>query len=1288
MNAQFGRLQNKSARYGSPCFHLLAIGFLVSTCVLLCDTNTAVSQDPHWIWSPDHDKTAVPRGTCYFRKTIKIANPERGTIAIAADDQYVLYVNGKNVGDGESTKTLDEYNITRYLSRGKNIIAVQVTNRQGNTAAFTAQVNIKQKGGTWKSYSTNASWRSALNTLPLWNTTFYNDNRWKESQVFGVLGETEPWDHSEQVATNQGNKTSGNSRRRSSRFRIDAAFDIERVADNEQTGSLIAMTFNEFGHILASRENGPLLLIYDSDKNGSFDQIREYSDKVNHCQGILALNGHVFVTANGPQGKALYRLSDEDQDGQLEDIRTLVEFEGDTEEHGVHGLTLGPDGLIYIVLGNHVVPKQPYDAKSPHRHYYEGDLVVPRYEDPGGHAVGIKAPGGVVIRTDIDGSTVELVAGGLRNSYDLAFNREGELFVHDSDMESDEGTTWYRPTQLYHVQPGSEFGWRSGWAKWSEYFIDNLPPVGKTGRGSPTGAVVYDHFMLPEQFHNSLFLADWSEGRILNVSLTQDGASYRTQSEVFLEGTPLNVTDLAVGSDGALYFSTGGRGTNGGIYRINWRGEVPQNVMDLGTGISAAIRQPQLHSAWSRQNIASIKQEMGDEWDSQILGVALSKDNPAEYRLRAMDLMQLYGPTPDNSLLLELSEARDTTVRAKAVDLMGLYYDDKIIERLITMLEDPDAFVRRKVCEALVRVGETVEFSDLADILASNDRSEAWAGRRLLENAPANSWWSEALETTNPRVFLQSALAVMIADPSRERAFDVLEHLSEMMTGFVSDGDFLDLLRVLQVSLLRGELKPQEITELRDQLAEEFPSGNYLMNRELARLLAFTQESSALERYLKFLESDAPEIERLHVAFYLRFLKEGWNTEDRFALLDFYENALDWEGGSSYTLYLLRVTRDMVKGLSTEEAIAVLNSGDEWPNAALGAMYRLPKILSESQRNILISLDERISHLDGDAYQRLGVGIVALLARSGDESSTQHLRTIWETTPERRSAVAMGLALSPTGKNWDYLVASLPVLEKQAAIDVLKQLSTVDQSPIDAEHFRQVILLGLNLKDQGGEFAINLLEHWTETTLEPADEGIDGKLAVWQTWFSAEFPDHPPAELPQTDENEKWNFAQLVEYLTSSEGNSGSAENGAEVFAKAQCLKCHRFGNRGERMGQDLTSLSKRFTRKEVLESIVFPSHIISSQFASQTVILANGKTLTGIVGVGSPDEKVILQSDGKKVRIDKDDIEEIVPSKISTMPTGLLNNLTLREISDLFAYLGAIPSRNVAQQPKDTSTK
>ena len=123
-------------------------------------------------------------------------------------------------------------------------------------------------------------------------------------------------------------------------------------------------------------------------------------------------------------------------------------------------------------------------ATSPHRNYYEGDLV-PRYEDPGGHAVGIKTPGGVVLRTDIEGKEVQLFAGGLRNVYDLILNRDGEIFAHDSDMETDDGTPWFRPTQLFHVKrTAAELGWRRADGRgFPEYFIDNLPRRSWTGRG-------------------------------------------------------------------------------------------------------------------------------------------------------------------------------------------------------------------------------------------------------------------------------------------------------------------------------------------------------------------------------------------------------------------------------------------------------------------------------------------------------------------------------------------------------------------------------------------------------------------------------------------------------------------------------------------------------------------------------------------------------------------------------------------------------------------------------------
>ena len=116
-------------------------------------------------------------------------------------------------------------------------------------------------------------------------------------------------------------------------------------------------------------------------------------------------------------------------------------------EHGPHALALGPDGLIYIVVGNFSQPEKDVESSSPYHHYYEGDLLQPRYEDASGHAVGIKAPGGSILRTDTGGTAVELVAGGLQNPYDLAFNRDGELFTADSDMEWDLGMPWYRPTR-------------------------------------------------------------------------------------------------------------------------------------------------------------------------------------------------------------------------------------------------------------------------------------------------------------------------------------------------------------------------------------------------------------------------------------------------------------------------------------------------------------------------------------------------------------------------------------------------------------------------------------------------------------------------------------------------------------------------------------------------------------------------------------------------------------------------------------------------------------------------
>jgi hypothetical protein len=93
-----------------------------------------------------------------------------------------------------------------------------------------------------------------------------------------------------------------------------------------------------------------------------------------------------------------------------------------------------------------------------------------------------------------------------------------------------------------------------------------------------------------------------------------------------------------------LYFVTGGRGTVGGLYRVKWKGTPPRAATDLGTGLDAVIRQPQMDSAWGRQKIAALKTAIGADWDRVVPGVAVSSANPWQYRLRALDLLQFTAP--------------------------------------------------------------------------------------------------------------------------------------------------------------------------------------------------------------------------------------------------------------------------------------------------------------------------------------------------------------------------------------------------------------------------------------------------------------------------------------------------------------------------------------------------------------------------------------------------------------------------------------------------------------------
>jgi putative heme-binding domain-containing protein len=360
-------------------------------------------------------------------------------------------------------------------------------------------------------------------------------------------------------------------------FQIDGVY---RVPSDQ--GSWVSMTLDPKGRIITSDQFGKLYRVSLSPTQAP-PMVEALDLEVGSAQGLLYAFDSLYVVVNrkreGPDqpGSGLYRARAVQGGDQFEPAQLLREIDGDGE-HGPHAVVAGPDGRSLFVLGGNASPlPNPERSLVPRR--WGEDGLLPRL----GQTDGLfqpNRPGGWIVRTDPEGHRFELVAIGLRNPYDLAFNAAAELFTFDSDMEWDMGTPWYRPTRVLHVTSGVDFGWRTGSHKWPDYYPDSLPPVVDVGPSSPTGMVFGYGARFPAQFQTALFLADWSYGKIYALQLEPHGSTYAGQFVQFLAGTPMAITDLLIHpGDGALYFIVGGRGTSSALYRVRYRG--PENTQPV-----------------------------------------------------------------------------------------------------------------------------------------------------------------------------------------------------------------------------------------------------------------------------------------------------------------------------------------------------------------------------------------------------------------------------------------------------------------------------------------------------------------------------------------------------------------------------------------------------------------------------------------------------------------------------------------------------------------------------------
>ncbi len=1245
----------------------------------------AEGQAANWIWTSLHEKGDAPIGPVHFRKQFTLENPSVGELIIAADDEFQVYLNGQLTGYGAGCDRPTKVILTPQLRDGDNLLAIRATNIEGTTGALVAIMRFKQEGeSSWRWLGTDETWKTAVNVIPPWVNRRFDDSGWAPIVNLGAFGVTAPWDAArmapiadDRLASNDGDRlarihatTATTSTPETSPFSVPNNFVVQRILD-PSVGSLIALEFNEFGQLILSREGGSLLLAdLDHADNGEIS-LRKYCESVQNIQGILPLNGDVYVTGDGPEGLALYRLSDADHDGSLEPVETLLKFKGRSGEHGAHGLTLGPDGLIYVMIGNASGMDGEFDPVSPVRHIHEGD-ILPRIEDPGGHAAGIRAPGGTVIRVSADGQHRELVAVGVRNAYDLAFNRRGDLFFHDSDMESDVGTPWYRPTQAFHLIEGGEYGWRSGTAKFPSYFIDNLPAIADTGRGSPTGAVVYDHIAMPVRYHGALFLGDWSEGRILAVRLDPSGDGYSAEVEEFLSAQPLTVTDLAVGPDGALYFSTGGRGTEGGVYRVSWSGQIPESFSKLDDPVKRLVGRPQPQSAWTRQELARMRAEMGEaQWASTLRGVMTSPRHAPDERIRALEILSLYGPVPPTGEILGLAVDAEPYVRARAASVLGWRSAEAASAALVQLLNDRDAGVRRAACQSLAHLRIQPEPGQIAHLLASENRNEAFAARRLLETMDVEKWRSLVLESNDVRLFTRGATALMVARPNLKNAYDVLARVASFIDRPTTEADLLDLLRVAQLALDGGGVDPTRIPAFSQRMLELFPASGGVVNRELSRVLGYLHEKGVGDRLPSYLSTSKDSwLDKMQVLLNLRGFAGDLTSEQRMAAIAFLEESQSsarTPSEGNYSLYVTRILEAWASDAEPEQIAEILRNGARWPSAALNAFHNLPETIDAEQVGWIIEMDRQLKGRTESTVRQARLGCVAILGRNGDAESMSYLREVWRHETDRRDDVTLALAQQPDGPNWPYLIKSLGAVSDDTTREVLSQLATVNKRPGEPEYVRQAILTGYRLRGSGAELANRLLVLWTGNEVD-GGEDWRATMHAWATWFNDQYPDLEPVKFDDESAAGKYSVDQVISFL-ETDRSTPQLHSGMLTFAKAQCASCHRFNGQGNSVGPDLSGIARRFSRRETVRAMLHPSEYVSDQYAGNKILTTDGRQLLGLV-TRSGDDYVVPLSDGKTTKLAADEIEEIVPAETSVMPEGLLDKLSIEEVRDLVGWM------------------
>jgi putative heme-binding domain-containing protein len=143
--------------------------------------------------------------------------------------------------------------------------------------------------------------------------------------------------------------------------------------------------------------------------------------------------------------------------------------------------------------------------------------------------------------------------------------------------------------------------------------------------------------------------------------------------------------------------------------------------------------------------------------------------------------------------------------------------------------------------------------------------------------------------------------------------------------------------------------------------------------------------------------------------------------------------------------------------------------------------------------------------------------------------------------------------------------------------------------------------------------------------------------------------------------------AEHKQRLTPEALRAADPRAGRAVFAQA-CANCHRLFDAGGTIAPDLTG-SQRTNVDYLLQNLIDPGAAIARDYQLQVIVTVGGRVVTGLL-VSEGEQTLTIQTANERLVIPTSEIESRSTSNASLMPEGLLENLSSRQVQDLFAYL------------------